>query len=291
MRAMPFLVAAPEAIQFQEPRVQLGEITHVAGDPVPTWDYMAPMTILSSATIIEKALRESTGLASPDMLSATLQVDCPATGYRHVVKTPLSSAQSQYPLELEIGPHLVASALEVRLGLVLNRSIDPVGLAAHRKGSRIHTDPHVYRFVLEGQGGGFPTEAFDFEKAGYPPGAAWRLNIKGDALDLPFNGAVRLLINTGHPQASRLLSGKPGVVQSVLFHGVLEHMLLATAEHSTPEETGGYDEGTLGSVLDELTRLYLGMPLSSTLRALATDRSRLLAKLQEATQFMNAEIL
>ena len=190
---------------------------------------------------------------------------------------------------MTIGPHTVAETLEVRLGLVLNRSLDSTGLAARRKGSRIHSDQRVFRFPLEGTGGGFPTEAFDFAAAGYPAGAAWRLNIKADSLELPFSSAVRLLINTGHPRANELLSGQPGLLQSVLFHGVLEHMLLAVAAEYPATDTGGYDEGTFGYVLEELTDLHLGMSLGATIDGLAQDRSRVLAKLQEATSFLRGE--
>lgn len=291
MRTMPFWVATPESVEFSEPQLQLGEATHAAGDPVSTWDYLSTAVIRTAATINEESLLNSTKLTSIGHLSVTLQVDCPATGFRQVNQVPLTRGKDTYPMELVVEPHTVASTLEVRLGVVLNQTIAPAGLAAHRKGSRVYTDPRVYRFLVEGTGSGFPTEAFDFERAGYPPGAAWRLNIKAESLDLPFNAAVRLLINTGHPQATRLLSGKPGVIQSVLFHGVLEHMLLAVADSTSPDETTGFEEGSLGAVLEELTTVYLGMTLGATLGALAMDRSRLLAKLQEAAEFLRSDAL
>lgn len=291
MRAMPFLVATPSCIDFHEPQLQIGDVVHVAGDPVPTWDYMASIDILGSAQIDQEELLSSTGLTDVEHISAVLQVDCPQTGFRRITQVPLAGSRSQVQITVQIGPHLVAEGLEVRMGLVLNRAVKPHGLSAHRKGSRIYSAPSVHRFLLEGTGGGFPTEAFDFEKAGYPAGAAWRLNIKAESLDLPFNAAVRLLINTGHPQAGRLLSGKPGVIQSVLFHDVFEHMLLAVSESAIADEAAGHEEGSLGAVLDELTQLYLGLSLSTTLKALLSDRSRLLAKLQEATGFLEGDSL
>lgn len=289
MRAMPFLVASSDSVEFREPQLRIGDLVHEPGDPVATWDYLSSIQVFSSVTVDPARLLEETGLEALDVINATIQIDCPATGFRRVNQVPVSSDGSEIPLDVQVGPHLLASTVEIRLGLVLNRALPGGTLSAHRMGSRVHTDPRVFRFPLEGVGSGFPTEAFDFAKAGYPAGAAWRLNIKSGALDLPFSAAVRLMINTGHEKAGELLSGKPGLLQSVLFHGVLEHMLLAVADDESTTVAAGYDEGTFGAVLEELTDLYLGLPLSTAIEALGTDRSRVLAKLQETTSFLSGE--
>lgn len=95
-------------------------------------------------------------------------------------------------------------------------------------------------------------------------------------------------MNTGHHQADNLLSGKGGLAQSVLFHGVLEQMLLTVADDWEVGSPTAYDEGTVGGVLDELTLAYLGMNLTAVVAAVRSDRrANLLAKLQESTGFLS----
>ncbi|MBB1517268.1 hypothetical protein H5398_15025 [Tessaracoccus sp. MC1679] len=285
MRAMPFRTASEASVQFTPPRLQVGDAIFEAGDAVPSWDFLAAPTILGFFRVEPDELLRSTGMRDLDGLSGTIQVDCRATGFRETVTVPvLSAVGAEAPLQVRIGPHTVAGELEVRYGLVLDRERE-VGLemAASKRGSRVYTPTRSYRFPLEGDAAGFPTEAFDFEPTGYPSEACWHLNFRADSLDEPFMGAVRLFINTGHPAASTLLSGVASIHRSVLFHGVVEQLLVSAASRWSDELPTEYEEGTVGHVLQELSSTYLRMGLAEAISAVHGDGDRVFTRLRAAT--------
>lgn len=293
MRAMPFRVASDSSVVFTEPRLSMGDTVIVAGDPAPTWDYLTTSIVIGGFTVDESELLRSTALTDLAGLGAVLQVDCQATGFRCTTTVPVSSAIDHEALmQVELAPHKVAGEIEVRYGLVLEQqNLETLSsMAAHKRGSRVYSPPRIYRFLLEGVASGFPTEAFDFGPTGYPTGAAWHLSFRADSADEPFMGAARLFINTKHPAAGTLLSGNPGLIRSVLFHGVLEQLLLTAADLWRDELSAEHEEGSVGAVLQELTETYLGMALPATVAAIHGDRDRLLTKLREATGLLDGSV-
>lgn len=286
MRAMPFRVASDKSVSFTEPSLRMGDRHIAAGDPAPTWDYLTWSTVSGGFSVDEDELLRSTALTDLAGLSACLQVDCQSTGFRSTKTVPVMSAISHEALlEMDLAPNTVAGEIEVRYGLVLERpnlETQQV-MAAFRRGSRVYSLPRTYRFLLEGEASGFPTEAFDFGPTGYPTGAAWHVSFRADSPDEPFMGAVRLFINTKHPAAGTLLSGTPGIVRSVLFHGVLEQLLMTAADLWRDELSDDHEKGSVGAVLSELTGTYLGMTLPAAVAAIHGDRDRVLTKLREST--------
>lgn len=293
MRAMPFRTASEESVEFGPPRLRLGDVFIEAGKPASTWDYLTTSTVLGSVRVDADELLRSTALTDLSGLSATMQVDCPSTGFRRIITLPAVEAVSHAALiQMEIGPHTVAEEIEVRYGLVLEHDYRPApSMAPYKRGSRVYTGILSYRFLLEGDAAGFPTEAFEFGPAGYPSGAPWHLRFRVDSLEDPFMGAVRLFINTEHPASGQLLSGAPGIHRSVLFHSVLEQLLTEVADHESNEGVDDWDEqvsashadGSVGAVLNDLAITYLGMVLPAAMKALRADRDRSLTKLREAS--------
>lgn len=296
MRTMPFRTASDDSVEFSEPRIRVGEVLINAGDPVSTWDYLTEVSVIGNVKVSPDELLGSTGLSDLGGVSATLQVDCPATGFRNMAAVPvLCAVDKGTRLQLDIRPHTIAGEIEVRYGLVLEkeRENEPT-MAPFRRGSRVYTAARIYRFLLEGDGAGFPTEAFDFEPTGYPTGAPWHLSFRADSLDEPFMGAVRLFINTQHSASTALLAGKPGIPHSVLFHGVLEQLLVTMADRSSGLNQGWaeglsatHDEGSVGAVMNELTSTYLNMTLPVAMAAINADRDRVLTKLRETAGLLD----
>lgn len=290
MRALPFRTAPEGSVAFSVPNLSLdGGALAAPGEPVRGWDYLAQVTISGNVAVEVDELLAATRLDSADDLAAYMQVDCPATGYRRVVEVPLPGTYGG-PVTLQhvIPPHTVASELEVRYGVLLVTDLpESPELSPHLRGSRVFSDPKVHRFLLEGDGAGFPIEAFDFSLTGYPPGAPWHLKFNTDSPAEPFMGAVRLFINTAHPAAEALLSGRPGLERSVIFHGVLEQMLVTAAadwEHDTVLDWG---EGSVGAVLEELAQTYLGgRDLASALQEVRVSRESALTKIREAASLL-----
>lgn len=292
MRAMPFRVASPDSVVFQDPVLRTGETVIRVGEPVPTWDYLSPVEISCSCEVDTAELLRSTGLSSLEHIAMVLQVDCPATGIRRVTTGSLERSGGLPSLGIELAPNTVAVEVEVRQGLVLSHP-DPRSRdrAARRTGSRLHPGGRVARFRLEGDAAGFPVEAFDFSRAGLPADAAWRLNFRSESLDLPFLGAVRLFVNTNHEYASQLLAGTSPLLQSVLNYSILEQMLLTVVADSAEDDISlAYDSGTVGAVLNELTELHLGLALPDFAGAIRTDRQTTLARLQHETAFLRGSI-
>lgn len=291
MRAMPFRTASDDSVEFAAPRLQVGDAVFDAGDPVATWDYLATSTVLGGVRIDPDELRRSTAMADLDGLSAAMQVDCTATGFRETVTVPVLSAVGADALvQVRIGPHTVAGELNVRYGIVLERERE-MGheMSASRRGSRVYTPAKNFRFSLEGDAAGFPTEAFDFEPTAYPTEACWHLNFRADSLDEPFMGAVRLFINTRHPAASTLLSGTASIHRSVLFHGVVEQLLVSASNRWSDELPAEYEDGTVGHALHELAATYLHMGLAEAISALAGDSERLFTRLRAATGLLEGK--
>lgn len=165
MRAMPFRVASETSVHFVEPQLQVGDSLVAAGEPAPTWDYLTPVTVIGAFTINATELQLSTGIENLENISATIQVDCVSTGFRRTALSPVTlGTESQAPLRLGVARHTLAHEIEVRYGLVLSQrgSAPPDNMAAYRRGSRLYSSQKPFRFRLEGQGSGFPTEAFDF---------------------------------------------------------------------------------------------------------------------------------
>lgn len=289
MRAMPFRTASDAAVEFSEPRLRVGDVMIYAGDPAPTWDYLASASVYGGVKVHANELLRSTGLTDLAAVSAILQVDCHATGFRQLVAVPvLQTVGHAVSLHMDIEPHAVAGEIEIHYGLVLERGCEQQqNMAPFRRGSRVYTLARTHKFLLEGDAAGFPTEAFDFEPTGYPDGAPWHLNFRAESLGDPFMGAVRLFVNTKHPASAELLSGASSISRSVLFHGILEQLLVTAADRGSRDIEGwdddllvSHEEGSVGAVLGNLTSTYLGMSLAAAVTALRDDRDRVLTKLR-----------
>lgn len=288
MKAMPFRVATPESVQWTPPIFEVDGHQMPEG-PLAEWTYQSTVRVIGHALIKGDELLRSTGLDSTSEVSATMQVECLSTGFRRLCSQRLDS--DQIALFIDIPPGCTANQLEVRYGLLWNGQDrpSPESMAVSVRGGRLLTDNAVYRAELEGDGSGFPSEAFSFSAGGrYPEGALWYLTFRPE-LDIPFMANARIFINTDHKRSEELLAGKRTPAQSVLFTGVLQQMLDTVASAFPPDEilTDGLDEGSTGVVLEELTMNYLHLGLADTVRRLETDRPGVTARLQEATGFLD----
>ena len=289
MRAMPYRVATPSSVTFSEPQLLVCGRTFSPDIPVIPWDYLSSSTLRSTVSLEETAFLESTGLATTDGVIAQMQVDCRATGSRHITNVPLTAGMQGVRLEVAIGPHQVAQELEVTHHVLLDsRDLEETrDLVAFRRGSRLHSDDKVHRFILEGSAPTFPTEAFAFGPVGLPAQAAWKLRFEPESLDEPYLGVVRLLINLEHPLASDLLTGNPSLARSVLYNSILEQLLLYVADQFPDEVSSDFDDDSIGGVLDQLAQLHLGLSLPRAVSGLRDDRAETLGRLQAGTLFLS----
>ena len=288
MRAFPHRVATASAVTFGDPELLLGGERFTVGEPVTPWDYLAPSVVVSTASVDEAEFLRSTGLTELSGVVGHLQVDCPTTGSRHSANAPLPADGETVAIEVHLPPHEVAQRIEVTQSVLLDRpdGEEPPDLAAYRRGSRLWQAERTFRFILEGSASTFPTEAFDFGPAGLPPTAAWKLQFEPDSLDEPYLGAVRLFINSEHPQASELLSGRPSIVQSVLFHDIVQQLLTAVSDRFSGEVHMDFEADSVGEALNHLATTYLGVTLAAAATRLREDRAETLCRLQAGTSFL-----
>lgn len=288
MRAMPHRVASPASVTFAEPWLEVSGERFGPDDPAVPWDYLLDSTVSSSIAVDEASFLESTGLPTTAGVVAVMQVDCRATGSRRMVTIPLPSGDQPALMQVHLGPNQVAQQIEVTHSILLDTPDreETVDLVAFRRGSRLLPSSATYRFILEGSASTFPTEAFDFGPAGLPAEAAWKLQFDPESLDEPYLAAVRLFINSSHPSASELLSGRPSQAQSVLFHTIVEHLFLIVTERFHADGQNEFQADSVGEALDHLAKVYLGVPLSTAISMLEQDRADTICRLQASTSFL-----
>lgn len=291
MKAMPFRVADPDCIVWTPPLFEL-DGRQLPEGPLADWTYQSRVRVLGHATVDREAMLRSTGLGTLDDVRVIMQVECLSTGFRDL--SPQRILGSSVSLVVEIPPGTTAEQLEVRYGLLWDAPDrpQPDSMAVSVRGGRLLVNNTVHRAQLEGEGSGFPSEAFSFEAGGrYPRGALWYLAFRPE-LEIPFMANARIFINTDHKRAEDLLAGKRTVAQSVMFTGVLQQMLDTVAGVIDPEEImiDTLDEGSTGAVLEELTTNYLHLGLADAIRQLRMDRPGITARLQEATGFLDRGI-
>lgn len=285
MRIMPYRTARASTV-FSRPTLQTPAGAFDPGEPIDSWDYLTPTTLRSSVTVDRASFGDETGIDPCVEAQFVVQADCPTTGFRQVAKAAITD-QGRASLEVTLPLEACGGVLEVRQMIVLCHERSAIGAVAHAKGSRLASDPQSYRFMLEGHGGAFPSEAFDFSlSSSLPDDAAWHLVVRTEDLEIPYLMGVRLLVNTHHPAADEILSGAPGVVHSVLFHSVLEQLLLTVADEASDQVGREYPEESMGAVLEELCDTYLHRSLPNVVNGLKKERSRTLAQIQGATGFL-----
>lgn len=285
---MPFL-QAEESVVWEVPTLVMHDQQFSPHEPLASWDYLTPLTLVSEFTVDSEMFLMESGLAAAAIADcrAVAQVDCLATGFRSIVTAPLADGvNGRGLLELPIPPDQVAEAIEVRQLVVLARQVEPNGpVTAVFPASRVQEEPAVHTFRLEGDGGAFPTEAFPFADAGFPVDALWLFRFEADRLEESFLATARVFINTQHPQSGELLSGKPSPTQSVLFTSLLGEMLSMVALSDT-ELQAVYEDGSAGQVLQGIVETYLGVDLPTAVEQARNSRGRFLAQIQDRTSFM-----
>lgn len=293
MRVLPFLVAPrDEVFEFTPVILRAGDAEFAEGDPVVGWDYLTPVTVSTAVQFNAEAVSRATGIEDITAIGAFLQVDCLATMRRDVVSQPLRGDAEYLTLQVELAPGSVAEELEVRTGLLLLVD-DPArtsALAAFQRGSLLGEPASPERFHLEGQGSTFPVEAFSFAAVGLSPDAPWNLHFSALSLADPFKRSVRLNVNTDHPQAAAILDGEPGVVSSVVHHGVVLDLLLACAPLTKDGWDGDYTEGSVGDIADSLCREFLGSSLSAFVHDLEHDTAEVMTRLRAGTELLRGEV-
>jgi hypothetical protein len=140
---------------------------------------------------------------------------------------------------------------------------------AHLAGSILWSDRHEIR--LQGDSPLFPISVIDFERAVFPAGAGWHLEIGGD-LTAPLHASLRLYLNSAHSVvvAAFANAGNPRPEDTMVTRAVFTDVARLMVEHALNQEdlraTTQWDENSLGFALQNLLQRFFphGDDLSAT---------------------------
>lgn len=294
MRLMPFRSSPNNAVVCQPPRLKIWGKAYEPGSEIPEWDYLTEVTIEGELSVKNDLLLSSTGLAvNPGLagIRAVLRVDCPATSTRFLGAASLNDGGQPVSLKVRVPAGEAAEELEVRYEVVLDTPDGPASEngAAHQRGSRLYGLNRPYRFRLEGDGSSFPIEAFKFAGGDFPTGSVWVLKFQDGDLTVPYLSAVRLYVNTAHPEGVKLVHGKSDTALSVLKRDVLLQLLLKLVVHDRDDLGLEYQEGSAGAVIGSLCDIFLELTLRGAVELMRDDPGRACALLQISTGFLKAK--
>ena len=125
----------------------------------------------------------------------------------------------------------------------------------------------------------FPVEVVDFSKGYWAnPEAGWRLSWNVFALDQPFLGSVRLLINAAHPRVAHAVSGEApnaeaSAIRSAIYFDTAKALVLgALASEEFIERDGDYAEGSCGRIIYAMIQMLFPGDGLGGLAAAASQR-------------------
>jgi hypothetical protein len=126
----------------------------------------------------------------------------------------------------------------------------------------------------------FPVEVVDFNSGVWAnPAAGWRLSWNPFALEQPFLGSVRLLVNAAHPRVAHAVSGEAPTaeataIRSAIYFDVARALVLGSlASEDFVDREGDYSDGTCGKVVYTLLQMLFpgdsmrGLAIAATQRA------------------------
>lgn len=152
-------------------------------------------------------LYKETLLNSTSRVQVVFMWECSSTRRRHAgARMDLSDESDSYTGRFAIEPYLLAGSLRLERQLILvEPSFDSAPLAASAPGSILWKEPRPTSLDLEGIGGVFPTQLVSFSGS-LDAGAIWAIEIDTEDLSVPATAAVRLLLNSEHPDVNYLAS-------------------------------------------------------------------------------------
>lgn len=291
-RLLPHIGVALDAVTWGPWWIELDGTRSLADDRLRGWDYASEISFEVQPTIDVRRATRSCGIADSGSLAVLALLDCRSTGLRLAQKLSLAAVEAGQSNLLRLAPRpgQVADLVELSVHLVFTGSGAPNDEGrAWRAGSRMASST-VTRVRLEGADPRFPTESVSFKNLGLEQ-AAWTVQLHFTDLDESFMGGVRLLLNSDHPSASRILDpqGPEGVVlTSCLRIDVVRQMLVHLATDDGLDLTrGNWQDGSVGAVVASLAESAFSMDLPSIIRLIQNDYLRFERRLQAGFDFLS----
>lgn len=290
VRLQPHLVSPDGAVTWGPWWGVLNGARQQLSDKLTGWDYESETVFELQPSFDIEVILGSTGMDSVDDLAIVLLLDCPSAGERwssaYLLGDYLDSDKSALSVTAPVGNLAESVRLSAHLVLWDRRSANDG--TATRPGSRLAWS-EAHSLTLEGEGARFPTEEVSFKELGLEH-AAWTLRTSFLDLSDTFMSNVRLLLNRDHAASNMLLEEGPpqSLVQSALRLDIARQLILHVA--SDPDsfqiDRSDWEEGSVGSVISELTTTHMRMGLANAVYLARTDPARFERKMQEGFDFM-----
>ncbi|MBB1053150.1 hypothetical protein [Dietzia sp. B44] len=268
LRIFPHRVASSHSITWGNWWYSLGSGEQFnLDDLVEGWDYATALKFGTRVFIDADEIQASTGL-DLEFIDLVIMADCSSVQQRFVSTTVLAN---KLEAEITLQPGTVAHEVKLSAHLVLGRSPRPTGnRSAAEIGARLASSPPT-RAILEGEGSRFPTEILRFSETNFG-NAPWTITAYFDELNDSFMGTIRLIVNSEHPLGAEVIRTKSSAVATALMRLEVTRALIGEISRRDFQlMANGWDEGSVGGVVDALTQFHLGLSLGKAVHYYRDD--------------------
>jgi len=279
--AVPYKRAASQRLTAGQWEVVTTEQPSPLPLVLPGLDYGSLLRLRREVVIDAPGLRADCGLANEVSILAAATWSSPGTMLRRsLASIAITDNESTCLIELsgEVAGSDIASILHIDTAIVTASQPNSCApLTAQHAGAVLLQERHTIQ--LNSSHSFFPVEVVDFSKGHWAnPEAGWRLSWNVFALDQPFLGSVRLLINAAHPRVAHAVSGEApnteaSAIRAAIYFDTAKALILgALASEDFIERSGDYAEGSCGRVIYAMIQMLFPGDDISGLAAAASQR-------------------
>jgi hypothetical protein len=279
--AVPYRRTTVSRIDFSEWLVSSADVPSSLPAVLCGLDYYATLHLRREMIVDVAGIRSDCGLAAHVPIVVAASWSSPGTMLRRsLAKTPITCGNSSCVVEVAgiiVGGD-VAGVLNLDTTiLVASRQDSGDPLSAKHAGSILFQERQSVQ--LDMTQSFFPVEIVDFRKGSWANAeAGWRLSWNIFALEQPFLGSVRLLINAAHPKIVHAVCGdrptsEAFAIRSAIYFDTAKTLILGALGSEEFIQCGGmYAEGSCGKVIFSMIEMLFPGDGLGGLAAAATQR-------------------
>lgn len=279
--AVPYKRAAPHRFTAAEWEIISTEPPSLLPPILSGLDYGSVLHLHREVLVDAAGIRADCGLAKDVPLIVAASWSSAGTMLRcGLVKVDLSSNDDACLVDItgSISGGDISGTLHIDTSiLVAHTCSDAKPLVARHAGAVLLQERRTVQ--LDTSTSFFPVEVVDFRAGVWAnPDAGWRLSWNTFALEQPFLGSVRLLINAAHPRVVHAVSGETPnaealAIRSTIYFDVAKALLRgALANEDFVERDGDYAAGSCGKVVYTMIQMLFPGDSISGLAATAGQR-------------------
>ena len=273
--AFPYVRPAWDLVRADVWMMKKGDELREAPVYLEGWDYNTELNLTRELQADVAAMRRQALLPVEAPLSLSVSAFSSSTWTRkHIFHRALTSDVEDVTIEVALPGDDLGGNLHLHTSIVLGGWCESTtAFVAHLAGSIIWSDQREIR--LQGDAPLFPISVIDFDRAAFPAGAGWHLEIGSD-LKAPLHASLRLYLNSAHSVvvAAFANADNPRPEDTMVIRAVFTDVARLMVEHAlNQEDLGGsteWDENSLGFALQNL--LFRFFPHGEDLSAIRAHR-------------------